>query len=281
MIEEILPNLYRLEIPLPRNPLRQLNSYFIRGPQRSLLVDTGMNREECRTAMDASLRELGVEMSETDIFLTHMHSDHSGLVSNIATATTRVYCSQLDGDRLNSDGRWENMLGFARLNGFPQRELEQVVDNHPGHRYGVGGLSHFHALKEGDTLSVGDFLFACVETPGHTLGHLCLYERSRRLLIAGDHILGSITPNISLWDLKANPLKQYLESLDKISAFEVDVVLPGHRSVITNCRERILELKHHHGLRGDEFLSILNQGSMDAYQVASKMSWNMKYDSWE
>jgi len=47
MIEQVLPDLFRIEIPLPNSPLRSLNSYLIKGKERFLIIDTGMNREEC------------------------------------------------------------------------------------------------------------------------------------------------------------------------------------------------------------------------------------------
>jgi glyoxylase-like metal-dependent hydrolase (beta-lactamase superfamily II) len=46
MIEEIAPNMYRTEIPLPRSPLKWLNSYIVKGGDRFLIIDTGFNREE-------------------------------------------------------------------------------------------------------------------------------------------------------------------------------------------------------------------------------------------
>ena len=45
MVEEIFPDLHRIEIPLPNNPLKALNSYVIKAPGRNLIVDTGMNRD--------------------------------------------------------------------------------------------------------------------------------------------------------------------------------------------------------------------------------------------
>jgi glyoxylase-like metal-dependent hydrolase (beta-lactamase superfamily II) len=281
VIEEVLADLYRIEIPLPNSPLRALNSYFIRGPVRSLLVDTGMNREECRTAMNEALQELHVNMGETDIFLTHMHSDHSGLVSSLIADSTRVYCSRPDGERLQAESRWGEMLAYARQNGFPQQELDLVMDKHPGKKFGDGGLTTFEPVKEGDTLSVGDYRFRCVETPGHTIGHICLYDAGRRLLIAGDHVLGTITPNISAWATGENPLHRYLESLDRVGAMQIDLALPGHRAIVTDCHGRIQELKQHHQVRAEEILTILKQGPMTAYQVASRMTWNMRYDCWE
>ena len=81
MTEMMLPNLYRIEIPLPKNPLKALNSYLIKGDGRFLIIDTGMNREECQNAMFTALEELKVDLKKTDFFITHIHADHLGLVA--------------------------------------------------------------------------------------------------------------------------------------------------------------------------------------------------------
>jgi hypothetical protein len=62
---------------------------------------------------------------------------------------------------------------------------------------------------------------------------------------------------------------------------DVDLVLPGHRRLFKNLRERISELKEHHGKRAEEVLAILNRGPKHAFQVASEMSWDINYESWE
>ena len=78
MAEQIVEDLWRLDIPLVGNPLKNLNSYLITG-QRSLLIDTGFRQEPCREAMERQLAEVGVDRDRMDIFLTHLHSDHTGL----------------------------------------------------------------------------------------------------------------------------------------------------------------------------------------------------------
>jgi glyoxylase-like metal-dependent hydrolase (beta-lactamase superfamily II) len=78
MVEEIVPNLYHAEIPLPRSPLKWLNSYIVKGGNRFLIVDTGFNSEECLNEMNANLQKLGVDLNRTDIFITHLHVDHIG-----------------------------------------------------------------------------------------------------------------------------------------------------------------------------------------------------------
>jgi len=283
MTEKILPNLYRAEVPLPGSPLKALNSYIIKAGERSLIIDTGWNREDCMRVLSSGLKELGVNLREADFFITHMHADHSGLVSNLATDTSTIYLGWADAVIVSSHkpGPWEKQTDFARMHGFPKDEIERAIKSHPGRRYSSTGHLDIHILKEGDTISIGDYLFKCIETPGHTEGHMCLYEPSKKIFISGDHILVDITPNISLWSDEKNPLKEYLTSLDKVYSLDVQLVLPGHRGIFKNYKERIRELQCHHQARLNEIMLILEKGEQSVFQVASQMTWDVTYKSWD
>ena len=281
MVEEILANLYKLEIPLPKSPLKALNSYVIKNTERNLIIDTGWNQEECMYAMQTGLRELGVDTRKTDFFITHLHADHFGLISDLITDTSKIYFNQPDADRFKSGFRWDDFVDFARLNGVPENELQAIRQSHPGLKFRAKGGLAFHILREGDAISIGNYVFKCVETPGHTWGHMCLYEPNKKIFIAGDHILNDITPNIQLWSDEWDPLKEYLASLEKVYKLDIELVLPGHRGIFKNCRGRIQELKHHHQKRLEEIISILEKGKKNAFQVASQMSWDIICDSWD
>lgn len=280
MCQEIRPNLFRIEIPLPKNPLKALNSYVIKGPERNLIIDTGMNREECLKAMQSGLIELSVNLNVTDFFITHLHADHLGLVSNLASSTSKIYFNGPDAELIKFPS-WEEEKHFAKIFGFPEDELEAAIAMHPGFKYSNTKKVDFEILKQDDVLSIGDYSFKCIETPGHSPGHMCLYDSSKKILVSGDHILSNITPNISLWGDDWDPLGVYLKSLDKVSILDVELVIPGHRGVITSCRERIQELKLHHQERVNEILAILSRGNLNGYQVAAQMTWDMTYESWE
>ncbi len=277
MIEETLPSIFRIEVPLPGNPLKAINSYLISGHTRNLLIDTGMNREECRTALESGLRELEVDLRDTDIFITHMHADHSGLVADLGADGATIYASRLDAPAINSGPDWEGMRQFAASAGFPWDDLQKAIERHPGNRYRTSRRIDFKMVGEGDVISAGDYRFACVETPGHTRGHLCLYDESRKLLVSGDHVLRDITPNISVWSSVENPLAQYLKSLDKVATLDVEMVLPGHRRAFRDLNERVDELKRHHQVRAEEVLSILEKGPMSPFHVAARMTWDLTY----
>ena len=90
IIEEVLPNLFRIEIPLPKNPLKAVNSYVIKSSERNLIIDTGFNQEECESAMQTGLRKLEIDLRKTDFFITHLHDDHIGLVPKLATDNSKI-----------------------------------------------------------------------------------------------------------------------------------------------------------------------------------------------
>lgn len=281
-IEEVLPGLFRAEIPLPNNPLKATNSYLIKDQERSLIIDTGMNREECMEAFAGVLRELQLDLSRTDFFITHLHADHLGLVGELARPSSRIFFNRIDALIAAFSDLWKTLFDVARKHGFHEQELMEALSRHPGYRYSPSSPVDFEYLVEGDELSYGPYTFTCVHTPGHTPGHLCLYDRSRKLLVSGDHILGDITPNISAWDDASDPLREYLRSLDKVYRMEIDLVLPGHRRIVSDCRGRIEELKRHHRERLDEVFGIIEgEGAASAYRIAARMTWDIEAEDWE
>jgi glyoxylase-like metal-dependent hydrolase (beta-lactamase superfamily II) len=279
--EEVAPRIFRIKIPLPGSPLKYLNAYVIRGQGQDLIVDTGLNRDECLSAMRGGLEELGVDLRRADFFITHLHADHFGLIARLAHEGSRVFFNRPDSELIEAWGGWEFMVQYAGLNGFPQDQLRQALEQHPGYRYASSWVPKLNILRDGEGVRVGERLFQCVETPGHTRGHTCLYEPETRTLLSGDHILIDITPNIQCWSDGEDPLKRYLESLEKVRPLEVDRVLPGHRRLFKDHVKRIDELQRHHAARAAEVLAILETGPRNAFEVASRMTWDIAIDSWE
>lgn len=285
-IEEISRNMYKMEIPLPKSPLKALNSYLIKAEGRFLIIDTGWNRQECRDEMLSSLKLLNVDLSKTDFFITHLHADHLGLVATLATDTSTVYFNQKETSMINSESsewerRWQEFDTFYIRNGFPEDELKKSMENHPGRQYNLKKRLDFRILKEGDTIQIGEYYFRCIETPGHSPGHMCLYEPNKKILVAGDHILFDITPNIMFWLEMEDSLGEYLANLEKVYYLDVELVLPGHRNIWNDHRRRIKELQEHHQARLKEVIAALESGGKTAFQVAPYITWDIDYRSWE
>jgi glyoxylase-like metal-dependent hydrolase (beta-lactamase superfamily II) len=284
LIQEVMPNIFQIQIPLPGDPLGTVNAYLIRGDGRNLLIDTGYNRPESKASLLADLERLGLDSSNLELLITHMHGDHAGLGYELArnNSRLRVYSSEIDAGVLRAvltAAYWQAQGSAFIANGFPPADMERQADHIKS--LFSGSEMHFQYVTEGDVLEVGAYRFTCVMTPGHTHGHLCLYEADRRCLISGDHILPGISPTITAWRETGNPLGEYFQSLEKVKKMAVDLVLPGHRGVFHDCQGRIAELELHHRARLDEVLEIIQKGAMSAYRVAGLMSWNTKGNSWD
>lgn len=281
MLEKIAENIYRKTVPLPHNPLRELNAYIITG-ERSLLIDTGFNRPECEEAQQSAFDELG--LGTVDLFITHLHSDHCGLVSKFAGETSRIFMSETDGELMNfgtGNVYWAMLDELFIKFGFPRAEFGRNTDIHPGRKYCNGEMVKFSAVAEGDVLEYGGYRLEAVAAPGHTPGHMCLYDREKKIFFGGDLILGTITPNICIELCAENPLRDYLQSLAKAERLDVRLLLAAHGTDIADMRGRIRELRRHHEARLAEVREILGGGWKTAYMVAPEMTWDISCRTWE
>ena len=184
MYTHIEENIYSIFVPLPGNPLKNLNAYLIKSESgRNLLIDTGFRQDECRQALLAGLDELGVSMENTDIFLTHMHSDHTGLAAELAAPETRVYINREDGDRLESFRVAKNTLRMEEYSmlGFSREEMDFLQDS-PMRKFSSVKKAEFTHISDGDALEYGGRRLRVIETPGHTPGHVCLYDRENKVM---------------------------------------------------------------------------------------------------
>ncbi|SMP59014.1 MBL fold metallo-hydrolase [Anoxynatronum buryatiense] len=282
MLQQVYPHIYKNEIQLPGNPLKAVHSYLITSPERNLLIDTGFNRPDCLETLLQGMTEAGAELEKTDLFITHLHSDHSGLASALSQRGVKVYASQWDGDAVNEMSQvsyWQRFEGFRVL--FDLEQDQVTFQDHPGYKYRSPQPVSFQTLQEGDTLTLGDYVFEVIEIPGHTPGQLGLYERTHRLFFCGDHILDRITPNIAFWDFQWDILDVYLNNLQKVAAFDINHLFSAHRGTVADHRQRIQELTHHHQLRLTEIMGILKEGHTTVREVAARMHWELRYNSWD
>ena len=283
---EASPGLFGIGIPLPESPLKSINSWVLPASPRNLVIDTGMLRPECEGVLLEGLERLGVDPARTDVFITHLHADHSGLIGVLHERGARILMGTVDLELLRAfEDRprfIEVMVELGRRFGLREDEIEGVGRRHPGIRYSPRKAPPVESVGEGDRLEYGEYSFEILATPGHTPGHLCLWEARRRILVAGDHILGDITPNITCWPGVEDSLGDYLESLKRTRSLDPDLILPGHRSVIRDAVRRIDELRLHHRERLAEVVRILEEhGPLDVCGVASRMEWDIVAENWE
>lgn len=278
------PEIYRLAVPLPENPLKALNCYVLHEEGEFLVIDTGFNRQECAAALEAGLSSFGLRPERTRLFITHFHGDHCGLAESFAARGIPIYMGGLDYDWLGRNiagDNWQVWERRFRREGFPEAEMERQINGNQARIYAPRSLFPVNRLADGDSLCLGRWRFTCIHTPGHTPGHLCLYCAEQQLLFSGDHILFDITPNLTVWDGIPNSLANYLASLEKIKRLPVAQTFPGHRKRQGDPRERIESIMAHHRQRLAEVLEVTKQEpGLRAYDIAGRISWSAKGRPW-
>jgi glyoxylase-like metal-dependent hydrolase (beta-lactamase superfamily II) len=273
--------LYSIPVHLPGSPLKNLNSYVLKTQNRNLLIDTGFNRPECLESLRAGIDELKLDLEQTDILLTHCHADHCGLVPEIASPRSTIYMSAPDKSLVDQyagqgDEYWEKIDQEYIREGFPPEEMMVARRLNPAKLFIPSRSFPSREIKDGDKIMVGDFALTCLFTPGHTPGHMCLYDEKAEIMFTGDHVLFDITPNITMWESLPNSLASYMDSLEKIKNYRVKMSLAAHRESRGRLDQRVEELLVHHQARLQDCLEILRvNGKMNAYQAASQMKWNI------
>lgn len=286
-----IPGIHQIQIPLPNNPLKILNSYWIEGTDRStqkgssLLIDTGFNHPEALLAVETALETLNVDREHMDLLATHLHSDHSGQLSLLRRDNSICYASTIDGKLINhmtQESYWTKFQGLYTLLGLDGDHIG--YKEHPGYKYCPKTPLDFKFLTDGDLLAYGRFEFKVVEVPGHTPGQIVLFEENEGILISADHILDQITPNISFWGYEhGDSLGAYFASLDKVRKLNAKIALPSHRNIIENVNGRIDQLVAHHEERLSEVLDIIKKSktALCSRAVAKDMHWEVRVKDFE
>jgi len=287
MISKVLdhPEIYRIEVTLPDNPLKYLNSYVLPHPDRPLIIDTGFNRPECYEALMSGLSELNIDISCSDVFVTHVHGDHSGLAYKLHKMGATIYMNPVDHNHLKENiesPAWGIMEDWYAREGFPDTIIQEQQRKNHAKLYRAEALFPIKPVNDGDILSFAGETFEAVCTPGHTKGHICLYIPSKKIMFLGDHVLFDITPNITVWSDMDDALGSYLDSLEKIAQYDVALSLPAHRKNDISMRKRIEEIKVHHRNRLNSLEEIVRrEPGLTAYEIAMRLPWSMRGKEWD
>jgi len=278
---EVVPGIYQLPLPLPNIYLKHINTYLVQGNNEYLLIDTGWNMKEAFDSLKKQLDEIGIDFKDiSQIVITHVHPDHYGLAGRLKQLSQAKLAMHLierdfiDSRYINMDNLLQQMEQWLHINGVPTDELPKLQMASVGMRKFVAPALPDVILRGGETISIGSFSFKVLWTPGHSPGHICLYEPTQEILIAGDHILPTITPNIGLHPQSgSNPLGDYLNSLNIVKPLSVNLILPGHEHAFTGLQPRVDEISQHHEQRNAEILETIKAEAKTGYQVATEITW--------
>jgi len=276
-MEELEEGLFRLTVPLAGSPLQAIHPYLITGGERNLLIDTAFNTDECEAVLLEELRAAGASLDETDIFLTHMHVDHTGLISRLKRETNKIYISAKDQkllDGFQSKEHWDWVNAGNAWAGTPAEYALQPKE-HIAYRKRASGLVPTEIAKAGEPLQYGSFTFEITSLTGHTPGQAGLWDKKRGILFGGDHLLERISPNISTWDLDHDYVMAYCENIRKLPDMNLTCIYPAHRQP-PDINLRVKECLEHHEQRFAAILEILKKEGrpVSTFEITYQMKWS-------
>ena len=183
--------------------------------ERPILVDAGMMAGPTLKNIKKYIDPTEIEM----IILTHCHHDHSGAAPAIKEATgAKILLSDKEVGCVGDD-----LTTVAYL--FGQEAPEYKVD----------GL-----LTEGMVIDLGKWKLDVIETPGHSQGSICLYEKSEKILFSGDTVFPD--GNIGRTDMYGGDTTELVSSVERLTKLDVKTMYPGHMEITSKDVDRQIQM---------------------------------------
>jgi glyoxylase-like metal-dependent hydrolase (beta-lactamase superfamily II) len=280
-VTEVGPNVLRVQLPIDMPGLGHVNTYLLTDSQGAAVVDPGLPGSATWKALGRRLADSGLKVKDIHtVVVTHSHPDHFGSAGRLAKeadaalvthSAFRTWWAGSKGHECADDELhdvdpadvstsnpyqgetpWGGEYKFNKMRRFKFRMMRSrlsgaFVSPVPTRR-----------LRHGESIKLAGREMLAMHTPGHTLDHLCLFDPEGGLLFSGDHVLPTITPHISGLGTGRDPLKSFVDSLDRVGGLAEDVrtVLPAHGHPFTDLVGRVEDIKEHHVGRLDRLRAI-------------------------
>lgn len=291
-VVEVAPGVLRMQLPIQMPGLGHVNMYCLLDEQGATVVDPGLPGDQSWEAVQARLAQADLRVSDVHtVIVTHSHPDHFGGAGRFRTeAGSRIVAHE----SFNAFGRAQlhaevsvEWLAPPRseLTAIEERDAEARAEptwlreqgERPRTPWGTetsapgpeqrarfekmreqGFLPRLtHTVKHGTVLKLGKREWFVWHTPGHTADHVCLHAPADGLLLAGDHVLPSITPHISGLGGISDSLQAFYDSLERVRALaDVKRSLPAHGHPFDDLPGRVDAIRRHHDERLEKLKAI-------------------------
>ncbi len=257
---EIAEGVLWARLPLPM-VLDHVNVYVFDDGDSWTIVDTGFDSRKSRAIWQSLLDGPLSGKPVTRVIVTHHHPDHIGLAGwfqaehgaeLVTTRTAWLFARMLTLD-VHAVPKSET-LDYWRAAGMTADIIAERSKERPFNFADMVAPMPlgFKRIKQGDHVHLGGRGWSVHIGNGHAPEHATLWCDDGDLVIGGDQLLPSISPNLGVYATEpdADPIGEWLESCERLSAFAKpgQLVLPGHKLPFIGLPKRLQQLiSNHHG----------------------------------
>jgi glyoxylase-like metal-dependent hydrolase (beta-lactamase superfamily II) len=285
-VEQVTSGVWSIPVTIPDNPLRYTLCYLLLSDAGVVVVDPGWESDTGWADLRRGLATADVSAERiTGIVVTHVHLDHHGLsrrLSEACGAWVAMHAEEVQAlpARISQIVGPDGGRAWLARCGAPEEMMAEFSED-LADTLGIFRLADPDVLlQDGETLGLPGRRIRVVWTPGHTPGHICLYDADYDLLLTGDHLLPRISPNIGVFPggLKS-PLTSYLDSLRIMPEFDAAEALPAHEYRFRGIAGRSAAIARHHDVRAQEVMDIVAAaGQPTIWDVTERLTWSRTWD---
>ena len=287
LLTEVAEGVHELRLPIPFED-GHVNVFMLPDGDEVDLIDCGMNQPESLELLREAMHQAaGPDARLRTLLVTHIHPDHYGAAGVLTHDWgAELYLHRLEiplvhPRYLELDALVADVHRYLLANGVPEVDAEVMQNASRSFARSVSTSPRAIPLDGAERLRLGRRQLRVVWTPGHSPGHVCLFDPADGLLFAGDELLPEDTPNIGLHPQSTpNPLQDFMTSLRRLAAFAPSLVLPAHGRPFTTAQERVEQLIVFHEKRKDRILTLLGEQTLSAWDIALGL-WGHREHHWE
>jgi glyoxylase-like metal-dependent hydrolase (beta-lactamase superfamily II) len=285
-LREVASGVFQLGLPIPFEN-GTVNSFLFRGPEGVDLIDCGIDSPESLDLIRRAVREVGEGAPLSKLVVTHIHPDHYGAAGVLTQEDgAELYLHRLEVPQvhpryLELDQLVAEVGRYLQVNGVPEADAEQIRNASRQFRDFVKPADVSVQLDGAETLELGRKRLRVEWTPGHSTGHIVLFDAAERLLFAGDQLLPDMSPNIGLHPQSTpDPLDDYLGANQRLLGLGAKLVLPAHGQPFTDIETLVERMADHHNRRKQTILEIVGGSEVSAWEIALKL-WGLRAHLYE
>ncbi len=268
---KVADGIYWIRMPLPF-ALDHINLWLLEDGGGWTIVDTGYGVAATHLLWERHFAETMQGRPVKRIVVTHYHPDHVGCTTWLHEKS-RAPVYMTTSEFMAAHAAAQDFAGFDRENSVALFLANGLLRARPdfadatkareaSYKRGVPSVpTRYNRMMEHDELVIGKRIWRIIVAHGHAPEHACLFSASDNILISGDQVLPRITTNVGVWGNQpdANPLKQFLTSMDKFRPLPPDtLVLPSHDRVFYGLHARLDQLAEHHQKRLADLVAALD-----------------------